>query len=337
LVVEVVEMTDTWMPRSYETVTPLDREYLLQKLIPYGTVTGLFGSEGIGKGFLEALLAAIVSSGSSFADGTQADQGSVIMITPEDDSNVTVVKRLIASGADRKFVLDMTRVQGVPFSIPDSIPELQRVITELGNVRLVIMDPLGDLSSIGLTSSVTKMRQTITTPLLDLCEATGVALVLTMHTTKDGKTLQGSGALRQALRQVLTVTRLKTDRSIREIRLDKSDDTDDAKAPVLRYTIKGDGRGSHAEWLSADSATAEDVVWHDYTDEELSSGIDGWSREAGQTVIVNLLRRSAPETMRAGDIASRVGLTYIATRVLLAKLALHGDVYSERGNWSAVG
>jgi hypothetical protein len=319
----------------YSKKTPLDREYLIPKLVPYGTVTGLFGGEGIGKGFLEAALASIISTGGTFPGGASAPLGSVIMITPEDDPNVTTVKRIIASGGNGKYIRDMTTVDGAPFKIPTSLPRLREAIGALGNVRLVIADPLGDLSSIGLTSSVTKMRDTIINPCIDVAEDTGVAFILTMHTNKDGKTLQGSAAIRQALRQVLTVTRLSSNPSIRELSLNKTDSTDDTMAPMIHYTITGDGPNAHAKFLNSQDGMPEDVVWHDYSDAELANGVDGWSREAGQTSIVNLLRQSYPDTMRAGDIAAQVGLTYLATRVLLTKLAAHGDVTEDHGNWMA--
>jgi hypothetical protein len=323
-------MAEIQLPRAYAKVTPLDREQLLPKLIPYGTVTGLFGGEGIGKGFLEAALAAIISNGAKFPDGTDAPQGTVIMVTPEDDPNVTTVKRLLASGANLDYVRDMTTVDGAPFTIPGSLPRLREVIGELGNVRLVILDPLGDLTSIGLTSSVTKMRQLIINPLIDLAEDTGVALILTMHTNKDGKTLQGSAAIRQALRQVLTVTRLPSNPSIRELSLNKTDSTDDTMAPMIHYTITGDGADAHAKFLNSADGLPEDVVWHDYSDDEVLSG---WSREAGQTSMLQLLASVSPDTMRAGDLATRVGVTYLAARVLLVKMQARKLVTSDHGNW----
>ena len=323
-------MAQVKLPRAFSAVTPLDREYLIPKLVPYGTVTGLFGGEGIGKGFLEDALAAIISRGGKFPDGTDAPQGTVLLAMAEDDPNVTTVKRLIASNADLAYVRDIATLDGAPFTIPNSLPKLREYIGQLGNVRLVVLDPLGDLTSIGLTSSVTKMRQQIINPLITLAEDTGVALLLTMHTNKDGKTMQGSAAIRQALRQVLTVTRLPNNPSIRELSLNKTDSTDDTMAPMIHYTITGEGASTHAKFLTSTDGLPEDVVWHQYDDAELS----GWSREAGQSAMLQLLSSVSPDTMRAGDIASRVGVTYLAARVLLSKMQAHGFVKSDHGNWA---
>jgi AAA domain len=325
--------------RSYAQVTPLTPEWLWLGKIPFGTVTGLFGQEGIAKGFLECALAAIIVKGDKMPDGSPGvDAGSVIMITPEDDSNTTVAYRLRAAGltseSELAQVADMTEVDGAAFMVPMDVPKLREEIYRRGNVRLVIIDPLAEVASIGLTSSVVKIRQTLINPLIQLARDTGVAVLLTQHTTKDGKTLQGSGAIRQALRQVLMIVREKGNPNIRTISVNKSNIADDSSAGNVHYTLTGDGNGTHVKFLAGDSETAEDVVWHDYSDSELANGQPGWSREAGQTAIVNLLKSESPRTMRAGDIAAQVGLTYIATRVLLMKLSARGEVISTKGDWT---
>lgn len=327
-------MTDTApLPPSYAGITPLDPEWLWDGNIAYGTLTGLFGPEGIAKGFLECLLASIVTNGETLPGNKEAvNAGSVIMITTEDDANTTLAWRLRAANAKLDKVYDMTEVNGGQFSIPESLPALREAIAQIGDVRLVIMDPLGDLSSIGLTSSVVKMRRTITNPLIKLAEDTGVAILLTQHTNKDGKVLQGSAAIRQALRSLLRVTRDGSNPTLRIVSVDKANNASDSTAHNVRYTLTGSGKDTRAVFLGADSESAEDVTWHDYSDAEIQ---EGWSREAGQSAIVKVLRDAVPHTMRAGDIASKVGTTYIATRVLLRKLAKHGDVIEQgKGNWT---
>lgn len=317
------------LPRAYSKVPPLDREYLWPDLIPYGTVTGLFGPEGIGKGFLETLLAAIISNGGTLPDGTPADKGTVIMVTPEDDSNVTTVRRLMASGADLSLVRDMTDVDGAPFSIPQSLPRLREAIAELGNVHLVILDPLDELSSISLTSTPKKIRELIN-PLISVAEDTGVAILLVMHTIKDGKTLQGSAAIRRTLRQILAVTRLANP-ATRQISLDKSDAVDTLNAPRVNYKITGKGETSHAEFLGIDGEEADDLSWLTDT---TPTDPESWARNVVPTLMVKALTESdAP--MRASDVAAKVGEPYMRTRFMLRQLSKRGDVISlPRGLWT---
>lgn len=320
-------------PLSYAQITPLDPEWLWKGKIPFGAVTGIGGQGGIGKGLLMADLAARVSRGDVMPDGTPGPSaGSVVMVTTEDDPNTAESYRLMAAHADMSNVYDMTSINGGMFSLPESLPALREAVYDIGDVRIIIIDPLADVASISLSSNAVAIRAKITNPMTQLARDTGVAFGLMMHTTKDGKTLAGSAGIMQALRSLLRVERDHTNPSVRVLSVAKSNIADDSTASNVRYTLEGSGRDIHVKYLGTESDTAEDVVWAEYTDEELTAG---WSREAGQSGIMAALRAAYPDTMRAGELAKESGTDYISTRVLLRKLERRGEVTEpESGEWT---
>jgi hypothetical protein len=321
--------------RTFADYSPEDLEWLWPGKIPFATATGLFGAEGIAKGFLEDMLANIVTNGLDWPDGTAGVKaGSVLMVRTEDNPRTTVVRRLLASGAVLSKVYNMTEHDGGMFQLPGSLPALEEKILEIGDVRLVIVDVLADVSTVNLKSDVQIIRRKLINPFNDVLGDTGTAAILTMHTTKDGKTLAGSAGIRQALRQVLRVER-DTDKRIRILSVDKSNDADDSNAHNVRYTLEGsrEDHSTRVKFLdTVDSESVEDVTWTEYSDEEL---LDGWSREAGQTGILDQLAEAYPDTMRASELAAAIGAKYMATRVLLSKLKSHGEVTeTTRGDWT---
>jgi putative DNA primase/helicase len=64
----------------------------------------LAGPPGSGKTTLAGEMAATVSTGGRWPDGSRAKQGNVVIWSGEDDPEDTLVPRLIASGADVRHV-----------------------------------------------------------------------------------------------------------------------------------------------------------------------------------------------------------------------------------------
>ena len=60
----------------------------------------LAGAPGTGKTSLAMTLAAIVTTGGRWPDGTRAQQGNVLVISAEDDCSDTLKPRLLAAGGD---------------------------------------------------------------------------------------------------------------------------------------------------------------------------------------------------------------------------------------------
>src|SRR5947209_12192687 len=121
--------------------------------IPLGHLTLLDAAPGSGLSLFALTLAACVSSGSPFPDGTPSQQGNVILFAPYDDKSDTLKPRLLAAGCDpdhvmlfRAFVEDTSRTptRTRPFALPQDLEHLSATIRRL-NARLLILDPASAL------------------------------------------------------------------------------------------------------------------------------------------------------------------------------------------------
>lgn len=78
----------------------------------------------------------------------RAPKGKVLLLTAEDDLNDTVVPRLLAAGADLsqveivQMVLPTGSKQQRMFSLITDLDMLRRKIAKIGDVRMVLIDPI---------------------------------------------------------------------------------------------------------------------------------------------------------------------------------------------------
>ena len=81
-------------------VEPLPVDWLWPGWIAAGKLHLIGGAPGTGKTTLAAGLAAIVTRGGQWPDGSRARVGSVVIWSGEDDNADTLIPRLLAAGAD---------------------------------------------------------------------------------------------------------------------------------------------------------------------------------------------------------------------------------------------
>jgi AAA domain-containing protein len=167
-------------------IEPEAVEWLWPDRLALGKLNLLVDDPGNGKSFATLDIAARVSTGRNFPDGAPCPRGSVIIITGEDGIADTVRPRLDAQGAD------VTRVHHFKIKLGDSerqfdigadLDRLKEKIREIGDVRLLIIDPLtaylGDVDS----NKDAKVRGLLT-PLAALAEEMRVAILAVMHLNK---------------------------------------------------------------------------------------------------------------------------------------------------------
>ena len=117
----------------------------------FGLIAGL---PDMGKGQIAAFIAAAVTAGVELpCDEGSAPQGNVIWFNAEDGARDTVLPRLVAAGADLKRIIlvNGARVGGVEkmFSLVTDLQLLRAKIKEIGNVVLVIIDPVSAYLGVG--------------------------------------------------------------------------------------------------------------------------------------------------------------------------------------------
>ncbi len=171
-------------------VEPRTVEWSWQGRIPRGTVTLVVGDPGLGKSFLGLDLAARVSTGAKWPDGTLAPHGHAIVLTAEDGLADTVVPRLAAMGADRSRVHALTAIrEGArerPFSLATDLARLEEAVGRAeweSELALVLIDPLaaylGDADS-----HVDADVRAVLGPLAAFAERRRIAVVAVMHLNK---------------------------------------------------------------------------------------------------------------------------------------------------------
>jgi putative DNA primase/helicase len=119
----------------------------------------------------------------------RAPQGNVVLLTAEDDISDTVAPRLEAAGADRGRVeiIHMVRDKDKDrmFSLVSDLELLRQKIIEIGNVILVLIDPISAYLGVGKIDSFrTTDVRAVLGPVVALATEMAVAVIGIMHFNK---------------------------------------------------------------------------------------------------------------------------------------------------------
>jgi hypothetical protein len=160
--------------------------WLWERRIPQGKLTIFDGDPDQGKSVVTMDIAARVSTGRGFPDGSECDVSNVIICNVEDGIADTIVPRLMAHGADLERI---QIVQGVPdgrggprlIDIPDDIAALERLVEKHG-AALLIIDPV--LTVLSGNSDKDQDARKALAPLRDMAERTGCAVIAVRHLNK---------------------------------------------------------------------------------------------------------------------------------------------------------
>lgn len=144
------------------------------------------GAPGTGKTTICMAIAATVSRGGPWPDGTRSVVGNVVIWSGEDDPADTLIPRLILSGADLPRIYFIDDIQDGSerrsFDPARDMEPLRRRLEEIGDVHLLIVDPI--VSAItGDSHKNAEVRRGLQ-PLVDLAASLGCALLGITHFTK---------------------------------------------------------------------------------------------------------------------------------------------------------
>ena len=194
------------------TVTPQAVTWLWPGRVPAGKLTLIFGDPEMGKSFFTLDLAARITRGATFPDGTPAPEGSVVILANEDSPEDTIRPRLDDLGGDASRVFAITSTGYTTFSLEHDLPALAEAITARDDTRLVVIDPLSAYIGMKLDTWRDNQVRAVLEPVVSLAERTGVAILGLMHMTKDEKRralgrIVGSGAFGAVARAAYLVER----------------------------------------------------------------------------------------------------------------------------------
>ena len=119
----------------------------------------------------------------------------MVLLTAEDSDDKTVKPRLEAAGADRsrveilKMIEDVDPRDGKPrdrmFSLVSDLGQLRQKVTEIGDVKAILIDPISAYLGVGKIDSYrTTDIRAVLSPLKDLAEELKVAVIGVLHFNK---------------------------------------------------------------------------------------------------------------------------------------------------------
>lgn len=160
--------------------------WLWRGYLARGKLHILAGAPGTGKTTIALALAAVLTRGNAWPDGTVAPVGNVLVWSGEDDPADTLVPRLKAAGADltRVFIVGDVADAGEKraFDPATDITVLELEAARIGDVALLIADPVVNAVA-GDSHKNTEVRRALQ-PLVNLGQRLGCAVLGISHFSK---------------------------------------------------------------------------------------------------------------------------------------------------------
>ena len=179
-----------------DSVRPEEVDWLWPGRFARGNVSMIGGDPGVGKSTFIGALIAIVTSGGRWPDAkglfdAQARPASVLVLQDEESLASAIRPRLDGFGADiRKvhFLTGVARGDSAPsgFSIGRDVDALEIACDQLGDVGLVLIDPLGSFLR-GISGYQETETRELIAPLFAFAEKRKIAIVAVAHLTKDAE------------------------------------------------------------------------------------------------------------------------------------------------------
>lgn len=172
-------------------VEPRAVSWLWPGRIPLGRITLLVGRPGEGKSFVTIEAAARVSTGTPWPDGSDCPQGSVILISAEDDPADTIRPRLDAHYADVRRVHLLSAVRRVDgdghyermITLAD-VDAIEAALMRLPDCKLIVVDPVGSFLGGGTDAHRDNAVRGVLAPIARLAEKHGAAVLVVAHRRK---------------------------------------------------------------------------------------------------------------------------------------------------------
>ncbi len=241
-------------------------EWLWLWRIPLGKLTTFAGVGGLGKTFVLCQLAALLSRGLDWPDGSKGagEPGRTLFISGEDDPDDTLVPRMIECGAD------LTKIAFLKAPVLDNftlaaVKVLTTAIDQVGpETRLVVIDPptsyLGGIND----HKNAELRQLLT-PLQRWVAVKRVSMIFNTHVNKP------QGAKVEAMARVIgSVAWVNAVRAAHMFAVDPDDRERSLMVPMksnlgpklkgLAYKIVRTPDLAKIEWLGDVETTADEAV-----------------------------------------------------------------------------
>ena len=207
----------TIVSRRASEIEPEPINWLWPQRIALGKNSLIAGLPGLGKSQITTYLAAITSSGGTWATGEECVAGDVLILSAEDDPADTIRPRLEAAGAnlDRVHIIEAVRDERGErsFNLNRDLDALAMSLAKLPDAKLAVIDPISAYLG-GIDSHKNAEVRGTLAPLAKLAADHGVAFMSVTHLNKSPSTepltrVIGSMAFVAAVRTAFLVQQCK--------------------------------------------------------------------------------------------------------------------------------
>lgn len=263
-------------------------QYVLPGYVPKGKLSLLVGPPKSGKSTLACAMAARITQGGShgsWPDPTPTEPGIVVFVSREDDFHDTIEPRVSAAGANLDCVKNIEGVTNARSEVdtfdwgPEHIERLCNSVRSIGNVKLIIIDPVFQTVE-GDASSNQKVQRAFER-LARLAKFLDVAILGLAHVVKSAKgkdplnRVAGPLAVGGAPRSILVTAKIQ----------DESSEIEGSHV-LVRVTTLNNALGGHAyaiEGCSVDGGNGpietSKIVWKQSLDGTASEIIEKAERK----------------------------------------------------------
>lgn len=148
----------------------------------------LAGPPATGKTTLAIAVAATLSNGGTWPDGSHAPMGSVVVWTCEDGIEDTIKPRLVAAGANEERILvlygGVENGRRRQFDFERDMPGLEAAVKQRGDVVLIIIDSIAQ--AVPASNNNSRVRQALD-PLVEFADRSNCAILGLTHVNKGSK------------------------------------------------------------------------------------------------------------------------------------------------------
>lgn len=327
-------------------VEPREIKWLWPGRVPMGRITLLVGRPGEGKSFLTTDMAARITTGTPWPDGSNCPAGSVILISAEDDPGDTIRPRLDAHYADVRKVHLLSAVRrlgedGQPYEVLFTLADvaaLEAALRATPDCRLIVVDPIGSFLGGDTDAHRDNEVRGVLAPVAKLAEKYGPAVLVVAHRRKSAGSIAddlalGSRAFTGIARAVWHLSRDTENKNRRLLLPGKNNLAPEGNG--LAFAIVGNPAAVAWEQdpvaMSADDALAQE---NGFGGEDAKPGPQPEARSHAAEWLRELLQTGPMEVAKIKDEAKAAG--YAWRTLHRAKDELGIRPYRERfgGNWT---
>lgn len=201
--------------RKASEIEPKPIEWFWPQRFSCGALTIITGMPGLSKSLLTIDIAARITTGGKWPDGTgSAPQGGVIFFGTEDDPDSVVVPRLMAAGANLELVRMVDGAEdgrsdlASPVSIERDLTLLREQLDSFPECKAIVFDPLSQYVESEENSNA--QTRAALAPLVKLAQDRNVAILAVMHVSKKTDAsmihrIAGASSYGQMARHILVV------------------------------------------------------------------------------------------------------------------------------------